>query len=926
MNGQGLIFKGVVVDSIYGINVSGIKVELKQMKDTLVVQKTTDNNGNFEFNNLNRGFYQLEINSASFISKQQFVRLLDNRFDTIFLQLKIREIGEVVIKREAAILLKGDTTQFKADSFKTQDNASAEDLLTKMPGITTENGEVKAQGEKVQRVLVDGKPFFGDDPKAALKTIDAKSIDKIQVYDGKSEKATFSGFDDGETVKTINIITKSNMRSGLYGRVTGGYGTDGRYLGTANLSKITAKSRLSIIGQMNNINQQNFNMQDVLGLMGSSGGAMRGNPNGRNGRPITWPGNPVNDFFVDNQNGISTTAAFGLNYSAIFSPKLSVSASYFLNNMGIENRQATERIIFGGQRTPQNYTENTNGLSSTLTHRLNARIEFSIDSANKFVYVPSFNFQDRFSRSFIDAQTFNAPNLLLNKTNNNNEQLNDGFSFRNTLTYLHRFKKEGNTITLQGTANISPNAGKTNLDALSQFYGNTVISDSLLQLSDLQNTSNTFKGEATYTTLLTKKSQLEINGEHGLTKSSSSKFTNNYNAAQEQYNVLDTGLSNDFNNINYVSQVGLRIRHNQEKLSYSYGIGVMQTVLENNVIFPSFQKNTATFRTLIPNLFVRYKPAKSIQLFAFYRIRPSVPSIAQLQNVLINTNPLSLNIGNPNLIQENRHFVLSRYSNFDVFSGKSIFVFFMAQAANNYIGNSTTVAFEPTQVENIALEKGTTLTKPTNLSGFFMSTGSLTLGRKINKLKSNLNTTLGYNGVRTPSLINGLSNFNNNISGNLNITLSSNISKKIDFNIGLGITQTFVTNNLQSNLNYNFTSPTITSKVFYQFYKNWFAEVDFSYVAYRGLSDGFNPNIYLLNPSLGYRSTKNVWEVKLYVFDALNSNQAVSRNVSETYVEDINSLVLRQYGMIQVLYNIKKIAKKDAPAFEAQDPMERRGR
>jgi len=921
---QNITYSGVVIDSGFSIPMPGVLITLNKGRDTNNIQSYTNTNGQFAFSNLEVGMYTLKINTKGFEEKKQFIRLMSNRNDSVFLNPEAKLIEKVTLKTEVAITMKGDTTQFNADSFKTQGNASAEDLIKKLPGVTTENGEVKAQGEKVQRVLVDGKPFFGDDPKAALKNIAAEAVDKVQVYDGKSEKATFSGFDDGETIKTINIITKPNMRNGLYGKVNGGIGTNGYYQSGLNLNKTSSKSRLSVIGQSNNVNQQNFSLQDILGLMGSSGGNMRGSPNGKNGRPMTYPGNPVNDFFVDNQNGVSTTNAAGVNYASVVNEKLSLSASYFVNNLNTVNLQNTNRTSFGGDRGDQIYTENSNSLSKSLTHRLNARLEYTIDSSNKLVYVPTISFQNVNSNVDFNANT-QTDNVLLNTILTQTIKKNNGYSIKNAVTYSHKFKKQGKTIVFQGTVNLAPNSGTTNLNSLNTYFLGTTNIDTLNQLTDIESSGNTYKGELSYTTLLTKKAQLELSGEYGYTKNYSQRVNYGYSEANNEYSVLDTLLSSKFDNITQTTEFGARIRHNNEKLSYSYGAAVQQNILNNDQVFPTTAKNTATFYAFVPRLFVRYKPTKYKQLFSFYRVRPNVPSVAQLQDVVNNTNPLNLSSGNPYLKQENRHFLLGRYSNMDPFSGKSLFVFGMIQAANNYIGNETTIAFAPTVTkEGISLQRGAQYTRPTNLSGYLMGNASVSIGRKIKKLKSNLNTTLGFNGSRTPSLINDQKNINSNVALNAGVNLTSNISDKIDFNIGVAATQTWVSNNLQTSLNYNYIAPSANGKIFWMFYKNWFSETEVIFTAYRGLSQGYNPNILLFNPALGYRSAKNVWEIKLYAFDVLNQNKAIARNVGETYVEDVRSLVIQRYAMVQVLYNIRKFSKKDGPVFQAEDPLERR--
>jgi len=914
---QDLSLKGTLTDSISFVPASNINVTLKKGRDTLKWTTKTDINGNFTFTNLNRGFYFLIFEGSNYKSKRKPVRLMESREDKYYILPRVNLLKKVKVETTSDITLKGDTIQYTADSFKTQENASAEDLVKKLPGITSENGKINAQGEEVKRVLVDGKAYFGDDPKAALKNLPSEGVKEVQVYDAKTDKAKFTGFDDGESVKTINIITKPGMRNGLYGRAYAGYGTDEYYKAGISLSKTNSKGRLSIIGQSNNINSQNFSLDDVMGLLGSSGSKYKGRPTKSNGAPITRPGSQLYNFYVDNQNGITTTNALGLNYAGVINDKISVSGSYFISDLDNTNAQTTTQDFFGNLSRSQQYKEETNGNSKTQTHRVNGRLEFNLDTNNKLVYIPALSFQGIKGLSFITGNTFIA-DTLANKTGNNASANNTGLNFNNRLIYQHRFKTKGQTITLRTNANFRPSDGNTVLKAENIFFRNGLSDSSLIdQLTDDQQKGNTYNGDVSYTYLLNPKNQLEVQGGYGYNTSKSDRINYIVPTGGSEYNLVDTGLSSLWTNITQTVEAGLRIRKNvSKKLIYSYGLGIQQTLLDNEQTFPFNSNGKNTFYALVPKLFVRYKPSRFQRIFAFYRVRPNAPSISQLQNVVDNTNPLSLSQGNPNLNQQNTHFLVSRYSNIKPFEGKSFFAFMLLQASNNYMGSNTTIATEQTSINGVTVPKGGQYTQPINLSGYATSIARLSRGFKLKKLKSNLNTNLGFNGSRTPSLINGAKNINQNLGVNVSLNLTSNISKKLDFNIGAQVNQTFVSNNLQKDLNYNFTAPGGNAKVFWQFYKNWFLETDATYTSYLGLNDGFNTNVLLVNPALGFRTKKNLWEFKIFAFDLLNQNQAISRTVQQTYVEDVNSLVIQRYAMVQVLYNIKKFSKQGEPAYQ----------
>jgi hypothetical protein len=257
-----------------------------------------------------------------------------------------QDLATVVITSTIApATQKADTLQINASQYKVNPDASTEDLVRKMPGITIENGVVKAQGENVQKVTIDGRELFGDDATAALRNLPAEVVDKIQVFDRLSDQAQFSGVDDGNTTKGINIVTKANMRNGQFGRVFAGYGTDGRYAAGGNTTLLKENRRISIVGNFNNTNQQNFSQQDLLGVTSSTGGGgfRGGGGGGGGGRPQgggggrpqgggggNFGGGNTGNFLVGQQNGINRTNAFGINYSDIWNKNVTVTGSYFL--------------------------------------------------------------------------------------------------------------------------------------------------------------------------------------------------------------------------------------------------------------------------------------------------------------------------------------------------------------------------------------------------------------------------------------------------------------------------------------------------------------------------------------------------------------------------------------------------------------------
>ncbi|MFM8436917.1 MAG: carboxypeptidase-like regulatory domain-containing protein, partial [Candidatus Kapaibacterium sp.] len=309
--------------------------------NTIVGGAVCDAKGRFFITNLPDGLHTLSIRFLGYESVKKRVRLQAG--DT--LRLGTMRMTQASVTTDAVEVeavqtrgeQKGDTTEFNARAFKTDKNASAEDLVRKMPGVEVDNGQVKAQGEQVRRVLVDGKPFFGDDAATTLKTLPSDIIDKVQVYDQGSDQAQFTKFDDGERNKTINVVTRPDKRNGIFGKGFAGYGTDDRYNAGGNVNLFNGDRRITVLALSNNINEQNFAIQDLVGMMGGGGSWMR--MAGRSMAMFSTSGGSRmagmgsrgggggSDFMISPSDGISRTHGVGVNYQDQFGKSVAVTGS-----------------------------------------------------------------------------------------------------------------------------------------------------------------------------------------------------------------------------------------------------------------------------------------------------------------------------------------------------------------------------------------------------------------------------------------------------------------------------------------------------------------------------------------------------------------------------------------------------------------------
>ncbi len=899
---------GNIIDAKDKSGLIGVNVVLTSLNDAKkMLGVSTDENGDFLLQNIENGNYNLNI---SYIAYKTINKVIDVKNSIDLKSIELAEDGkllkEVVVEgKQIRVQQLGDTSQFNANAFKTNKDATTEDLLQKMPGVTSENGTVKVNGEEVKRVLVDGKPFFGDDPRTAIQNLPADIVDKIQVFDKLSDQSAFTGFDDGSGEKTINIVTKNGIGNAKFGKVYAGYGgPDNRYNAGANYSTFKGDRRFSILAMSNNINQQNFNIQDLVGATssGTSGSGSRGG-RGRN--------NSVNNFLVGQQNGIATTSALGLNYSDKIGKqkKVSIAGSYFFNGTKNVNANATTRNYILENDSSLVYNERQNVTSKNFNNRVNLKIEYAIDSSNSITFTPSFSTQNYSSSSMLDATNTRNSEALESSTQNNQSSKQFGINFSNNILYQHKFDKKGRTISFN--LNTSANTKKTNRDLFtlnSSLIDTTDNIDSIDQKSLLKTTSYTVGGNVVYTEPIKKYGQISVNFSPSFTKTTSLKNTDNFDVLTNEYSLLDTVLSNQFNNTYITNKVGVAYKYNNKKLNWMIGLDGQDALLRSQQLSPNNIAVNKNFLSLLPSANLNYKFSKTENIRFFYRTTTNPPSITQLQNVIDNSNSLRLTAGNPNLKQNFSQSFGIRYGRTNTTKATNLFIYANATNTINNIANATTIFSNDTIINGIFANAGTQFIKPINLSGYWNTRTFITYGFPVSKLKSNMNVNGGFVYSRIPSLINNARNNSNSYSINGGFSFSSNISTKIDFTLSYAANYNIIKNTLQKQNNNNYFNHTASAKFNYQFWKGFVFNTSVSNTLNAGGSAAFNTSFWLLNTSLAYKLLKDEsLEIKFSANDILNQNKNITRNVTDAYTEDVQSTALRRYFMGTISYTFKKL-------------------
>ncbi len=919
---------GTVRDQQANGPLSGASVRLNGVTNSGITRNVlSDSLGRFSFQGLPADSFQVVISFVGFKDVSRGIRVDSTTasFDSTGTGMVTMEVAMVpsasndlatvvVSTRIAPATQKGDTLQINASQFKVNPDATAEDLARKVPGITIENGQVKAQGENVQKVTIDGRELFGDDATAALRNLPAEIIDKIQIFDRMSDQAQLSGVDDGNTQKGINIVTKADMRNGQFGRITAGYGTDERYLAGGNTTILKDNRRISIVGNFNNVNQQNFSQQDLLGVTssggrGGGGGGPRGGGGGgpRGGGGGNFGGGGAGNFMVGTQNGINRTNALGINFSDIWGKKLTVTGSYLFNDSKNTTRQLASTQYFTNSIT--NIVDTTTAVSKNQNHRMNLRLEYRIDSMNTLIITPSANIQNNNSNRSVGTATFFSPNNPFVQTLNTNinDDKRSAANLNNSILYRRSFAKRGRAFTINLNTSYNDRTGEAYVNTFQRSFATGGFDDTLSnRFTDQANNTFQVSANITYSEPLGQNSQLQFSYNPRIAKSKSDQQTFEQDPLDNKYSLFRPNLSNVLENTTTAQNGGLSYRWGDRDRMISFGVNYQNTNLESNQTYPFPVTVNKSFSNVLPNAMIRYKLSTRSNLRLFYRTSVNEPSVTQLQSVIDIANAPVYRIGNVNLNTQYTQFGSFQYTYTNPTKGLLLVGNLFYQTANDYISNATYTLVKDTVVGGVTLSPGSRLTSPVNLDGYRNMRSMITFAVPVGFIKSNLNLDAGISHSKIPGITNSRLNETKSTVYTLRTGIASNVSQYVDFNVSYSANFNKVRNDVLPTANNDFFQH-VAGLQFNLLSKNgWFFQNDLNNQFYNGLSEGFNQNYVLWNMSAGKKILKDrKGEIKLSVFDLLKQNQSISRNITGEYIEDVQNQVLQQYFMLHFTYNLR---------------------
>ncbi|MBW6498884.1 MAG: TonB-dependent receptor [Bacteroidales bacterium] len=868
---------------------------LNPVDSTMVNYGLSNLSGSFEIRNLARREYLMRITYIGFGTHFENIvppegNLLD--LGTIRLENERVTLIEVMVQEERIPMrVRNDTIEYDALAFKPLPNEVVEDLLKRLPGIEVQSdGGVVAQGETVRRVLVDGKEFFGRDPKMATQNLPADAVSKVHVFDQRSEQALFTGIDDGERERTINLELKEDRKEGLFGNTSLAYGTDERFQGKTNINRFDNKGQLSILGMGNNVNQTGFSMGEYLNfsggaqslLGGGGGGAMQITMNSAS-IPISFDGRPAT-------NGLMTSWAGGANVNRKLGEKTEVTASYFYNQLGHDVSQSLERENFLPSGNfffdQQSLQDNRN-----FNHRLNLRLDHKFSEASSLLFTANTSANKTESNLQSFSTTLNADGFMQNSSQQATDSEGQRLSLETSLLWRQRLNKPGRTLTAGLNFSSLGNDQDANLEALNRFFGNNPYDQPLLQYSTLGNLNNSMGVNANYTEPLGNRRFLEANY----------RITRNFNEVDQQVFDIEDALqtenellTNKYNNTYLFQRAGLNLNQNRDRYNLTIGTNLQVTSLRGNII-TSNQEINKDYTHVLPVLRFNYEFSNFRRLMANYETNVQEPSILQLQPLIDNRDPLNLYVGNPELKPSYRHRATLRFNTFNPLTSFGFFTFFTADYVKNAITNATSV--DEQLVRTIT---------PVNVKDNMSLRANVNVNMGLSKIKSRFQVGSTITHSQSVNILNGLEQdiANNILGGNARFTFrpGDSFEASLTANVNQQLTKYEF-----SALEQAFLNQTYGSEVSWTFLKDWRLGTGYRYQIYEGRTEAFDRKIPMLDFSLSRTFLKgNAGELKLSGYNLLNKDLGVTQSADINYIQRLETNSLGRYFLLSFTYSLNR--------------------
>ncbi len=940
---------GRLCDATTDDGVIGAVVELIQIDATSEDKFTTSGyDGALKFTGVKYGTY---IVKAAFLGYEDYVDTLKVSTPRVVLgNMKIQESAtaiDAVVKEVQAMRTsqQGDTLSYNAAAFKVAADADVEGLLKKMPGITiSSDGEVSAQGETIQKVYVDGREFFGSDVTTAINSLPAEIVESINVYDKLSDNAELSGMDDGEGYKSINIVTKPNMRQGFFGKMYAGYGyqpevQDGidhnKYTVGANINYFKNQHRLSLITMFNNINKQNFSFDDILG--------------------VSSDGSSSSNYMVRPQSGVAEVGAIGLNYTSSFGKDdaVEVEASYFYNGTQTVNNQTITRWY--EDPSPDDILETeSDSYTPNYNHRLNTRVEWKITPTQQLTFRQNGSMQINNPESSTFGSQYGESGYKISDSYYLSNK--EGYNTNSSLSYISRLGKVGRSIN----ANANFTLRKT--DNLTESYSNSASAFYLdgydyMSAADTVGLYDIYKDELIdlyYRSVFTPTTSQYISGNISYSEplSENLRFTVKYvisaNYQQTEKNSYITGSDFDITGlemdaatsnsrqVEYIKhQIGPGLYYVKDKSKFSLSANYQLSEMTGSAVVSETtdqQPLNDTYKNFVyaamGHLYFNTVTSLRMNLSS----STSNPWVGYLVDTYDISNTQYITKGNANLQPNYNQTLRMHFVRSNVEKGSTFMFMTMVQNTSDYVAKH--IVYNPNAFEiNGTSYEPMQYTTYVNLDNYWKVRSRINYGFPIPFIKCNFNLTGGVDYDVTPSMYGGTVeedgtitggevNYTESLAYNAGAVLGSNISENVDFTLSWEGTYNEATNSASTTDDINkYFSHTASATMKFVFGAGFTFTASSSYKQYKGITTTYEDSYLLCNAFIGKQIFRNKrGELNLGVNDILDQNTAFYRSVSTGYTQNTINSVIGRYFSLQFVYNLRSFGNSESKKSSSFGP------
>lgn len=805
----------------------------------------------------------------------------------------------VVIAERPPVIFKNDTIEFNASAFKTLPTALVEDLLKKMPGIEIdEAGNITMNGRRVNRILIDGKRFFGDDPKMASRNLPANIIEKVQVLDDKEELALNNDGNLSNIGKIINLTLKKEYKKSLFGKLAAGAGSDNRHELSGIINTLRDTLQLSLIAFSNNINRSAFTLRDFTSLGGFDRSGMSSmtiySGNGREGISV----NGVS--FGGTGTGITSVKGAGLNLNHAPSKRFSFYAQYIYGNSSsvLEQEQNIERFAAD---TIYNIHSINNSTTQGFSHTLGTGMNWKPDTLTNMTLSASYNYINNNSGSPISISSQNNKLGPLSSTSGVLTNLGDNQSYSHNLSISHRFSsKKGRIISISHSASRSTNPLDAITENINTFYVPAINTSIFKQLRRTGAPTTSLSLFANYSDPISGRLILRINQRVNYDKFDRDIVTFGIPYGSKGYDSIIVGLSNGISREQTRWSNGISLGYKIKKININFTPSFLSQWIQNNFIYNSALASRQHYGNFLLNASIN-----TSQLNFGFTQDVSAPSIFYMNPVIDNSNPLLISQGNPDLLPTKRN-------SFDFFAniakpGKSLSYFF--SATSGFLDNYIVISAAMTR-------NGVEITKPVNVNGVINNFLSFRVSKQYKsrrKLTANIELGAVASLNKVPIVYNSIQSGTTALSGGLNTRVVLNWHDVVELNARYNPSLTRTTyESLQFKTN-NIVTQNLTGEIIVRQPRKVVWESNIAYKALSNVSSNFPSTNTSWNAAVTFLMlSQNRVQLKLAVYDILNRNNSVSNIINGNSIIDTRTNVLKRYTMLTLSYNIRPQAKDKA--------------